>query len=551
MPETQNAFLFPSPAQQTIPQRRYSYNFYNKPAEQDAVPSTKASLTVGESGQDDAFFESFLALLCQAVNRTDNGEQPSSVLDLRFSAEHGQTREEYTASLPLGGDKLLFSKSIWDLMVSLKDDLERKGVDVNALSEEVDGVLDELGAGVLSDWDSKAIDAMLSKLRGRYATILGSDGPRNIDIKVSVSDYLKFGLEASLKGGFNTAPEKNQEEADDPEAINGYVPPAMNDWLGEKTAPVQEQEKENEQSLDQNQVQPWTVSRMYSYLKPDVSKETLAGKDTVRTEEGRSAKYADHTSSQRSGNVGAASLPLLGAELREGLTNDFRGSREERREESVSDGPKDDKNPGANAKNTAARSTPSEEARSLDKNLEPKVKTNYTEHKTAFEQFFDGVMARRGNSGSDAVNTPGLELAKGSPFNQGEALRDGLNNVVRFIRASGEQKAVVTVDPPALGRVSVELVSSANGLEASIKVSSEQVRQLIQDHLAQLKLSLEQQGVQLTHFSVDVQQDNEHKGRSQGDTRRKAAGNAGEEDGPEDESLFRVDLNQGFLYWVA
>jgi flagellar hook-length control protein FliK len=123
--------------------------------------------------------------------------------------------------------------------------------------------------------------------------------------------------------------------------------------------------------------------------------------------------------------------------------------------------------------------------------------------------------------------------------------------VVRFIRTSGEQKAALIVDPPALGRVSVELTSSATGLEASIKVSSEQIRQLVQDQLTQLRLTLEQQGVQLTHFSVDVQQDGGQRQQQQNAGQRRQFG--GLRDGEEDEeqTVFRVDLDKGLLYWVA
>jgi flagellar hook-length control protein FliK len=144
-------------------------------------------------------------------------------------------------------------------------------------------------------------------------------------------------------------------------------------------------------------------------------------------------------------------------------------------------------------------------------------------------------------------------LAKDAPLPRNEALREGLDNVVRFIRVSGEQKAALIVDPPALGRVSVELTHSAVGLEASIKVGSEQVRQLIQDQLAQLRWSLAQQGVQLTHFSVDVQQDNERREQGRSSERRRVEAAAGTDDGEGEgeETMFRVDLDQGLLYWVA
>jgi hypothetical protein len=176
------------------------------------------------------------------------------------------------------------------------------------------------------------------------------------------------------------------------------------------------------------------------------------------------------------------------------------------------------------------------------------VKPKAEEHKSGFEQFFDGV--RRGETRGD-VHRESLNLAKDAPLPRNEALREGLDNVVRFIRVSGEQKAALIVDPPALGRISVELTNNAVGLEASIKVGSEQARQLIQDQLAQLRWSLAQQGVQLTHFSVDVQQDNGRREQGQNSDRRRVEASTRNDMDEGEETVFRVDLDQGLLYWVA
>ena len=95
----------------------------------------------------------------------------------------------------------------------------------------------------------------------------------------------------------------------------------------------------------------------------------------------------------------------------------------------------------------------------------------------------------------------------------------------------------------------MELASGTSGVEASIKVASEQVRQLVQDQLTQLRATLEQQGVQLAHFAVDVRQD---EGRGQRDTGRDGRRNGRRVEAAEDEPLeFRVDLEQGMFCWVA
>jgi len=172
-----------------------------------------------------------------------------------------------------------------------------------------------------------------------------------------------------------------------------------------------------------------------------------------------------------------------------------------------------------------------------------------TESRPDFQSFFDGILANRRPAQPPAAP---LELHRGAQ--PGEVLREGVENVVRFARANGGHRASLIVDPPALGRLTVELATGTSGLEASIKVSSEQVRQLVQDQIVQLRMSLAQQGVQLAQFSVDVQQDDGRRqqgfSRGQGG-RRRAHGEASGEDDEAANTVFRVDLNQGLLHWVA
>ncbi len=136
------------------------------------------------------------------------------------------------------------------------------------------------------------------------------------------------------------------------------------------------------------------------------------------------------------------------------------------------------------------------------------------------------------------------------------ALEDGMQHVVRFLRTEGRQAASIIVDPPALGRIEIELVTIAKGVEASIKVSSEQVRQLVQDHITVLRNHLEQQGVHLGEFVVDLRDNSKgNSGRGafaeNGNSRRRGF-SVTEADGIEEEiPTFGVDLEHGLLSWVA
>lgn len=175
-----------------------------------------------------------------------------------------------------------------------------------------------------------------------------------------------------------------------------------------------------------------------------------------------------------------------------------------------------------------------------------------TEPRPDFQTFFDGILANRRLAPAPSVP---LDLNRGTLQEPGSVLREGLENVVRFARVNGERRASLIVDPPALGRLTVELTSGTSGIEANIKVSSEQVRHLVQDQVVQLRMSLAQQGVQLAHFSVDVQQDDGRRqrgfdqGQGNGNRRRVQGGGAAEDD--EAAPVFRVDLNEGLLHWVG
>ena len=173
-----------------------------------------------------------------------------------------------------------------------------------------------------------------------------------------------------------------------------------------------------------------------------------------------------------------------------------------------------------------------------------------TESHSDFGAYFEGVLNSRRTTARTSQPMP-LNLRTAENFTQAAALRDGLTNVVRFIRADGVQKARVIIDPPALGRVSVELTSGTSGVEASIKVASEQIRQLVQDQISQLRMNLSQQGVQVAEFTVDVQQDSSGNHNQQG--QEQYAGRFGFVDDSDDDEAedFRIDLEEGLLYWVA
>lgn len=198
-----------------------------------------------------------------------------------------------------------------------------------------------------------------------------------------------------------------------------------------------------------------------------------------------------------------------------------------------------------------SRRTSSSVTSSRTQNELTETNSRRTESHNTFQSFFEGVLSSRRNSSRTSSATP-LNLQTASyRLNESQTLRDGMTNIIRFIRADGVQKANVVIDPPALGRISVELSSTSSGVEASIKVASEQIRQLVQDQLSELRMNLSQQGVQVAEFTVDVQQDNSgnsnHQSGHYGNEQRAFAISEADDETEE----FRIDLEEGLLYWVA
>lgn len=491
-------------------------------------------------------FASFLAEWLCAVEQLESGEtSETGSIDLTFSAEEGKKREERSLSFPLSrmNDASLVSKSVLDLMASLQTGLKEKGIDTGTLPPEMGDALE----GVLPGMDMERLKAFMAGLQNRYPMTVESAGPRHLDIEVSLTDTLTFGVEASLN------PAEEETAADDT---------PVNENTGEQDTAVASAVSANmayslppglqgeaSQSLSEtdlspaNDATPLTVSRLFSYLKADTPRlvpavshkmETMSTNDGDTPVGSRDKKAGTTVAKNTESSTVPERLPVA-----EG------GASQEKSPMDGGDDSNRDKNRSRDDLTASSKTTEKNE-------LEKQPRTTSAEQKTNFEQFFDGIMARRNQTD---VRPGAMELVKENPGARNEALREGLDNVVRFIRTSGEQKAALIVDPPALGRISIELVNGTTGLEASVKVSSEQVRQLVQDQIVQLRMSLAQQGVQLTHFSVDVQQDNGRQDQRQEQRRGRSVRGISGEDVPDDaqdeQTMFRVDLNQGLLYWVA
>ncbi|MCL1875274.1 MAG: flagellar hook-length control protein FliK [Synergistaceae bacterium] len=171
-----------------------------------------------------------------------------------------------------------------------------------------------------------------------------------------------------------------------------------------------------------------------------------------------------------------------------------------------------------------------------------------------FQNFMQKI-SEQNYSLSDDPSKNVLKSQQMNLINKGRlAFTESVENIVRFVRTGVMSKAVLIIDPPALGRVNIELISTDKGVEAVLSVSNEQIKMLVQENSVQLKQSLEQVGVVLSEFTVDVQHD-ESRSRNQSFNNRRAKKGVhfGESAESEVERIetFRVDLRKGLLHWIA
>lgn len=134
------------------------------------------------------------------------------------------------------------------------------------------------------------------------------------------------------------------------------------------------------------------------------------------------------------------------------------------------------------------------------------------------------------------------------------ALGRGVQAVLEFLKNEGVTQARVVVDPPALGRIDVSLQIAANGIEATFRVDNEQLRQVLQNQLDQLKQSLLDQGIHVSGLTVDIRSgdDRDQRGAAAAKKLRRSGGvEAADDETTEDPSMLRLDLEKGLLHWVG
>lgn len=511
-----------------------------------------------KEGVESLSFEGLMAE-CSASQETD-GATPE--------ARRYPTLEQVYSAMQ--GSLSPFSKPVLDLLASMAEDLQVSAPEVLDLAEDAAaGLLDRLSAedrerlkALLSRMDeggaSSLRQRLLAALRGAKGAAARMREARDVLLQMPASDGgAEEAADAAPEAPTQEVPQPMEERSDEPGVPFALHPEKPRDpdavpvpapGGGEVTEPEEGQKKPGEGG----QVVPLEpaaaqqpgvdgagaqVSGMDVLLR---GRPVRRGGTAQAPERRAEAEPRKGVEPAQGGPRDGDAAPRRGAEVRgageAAPREEGSGTRQAPSQEGQSGA--GDHRGGTDPKRAAAPERRAGVGEAPERRQE----------RTDFQSFFEGVLAHRRTAAREAPAPLNLN-PRAADFTHGEALREGLVNVVRFVRADGAQRASVVVDPPALGRVTVELASGTSGVEASIKVASEQVRQLVQDQLSQLRMTLEQQGVQLAHFAVDVQQD---EGRGQRDTGRDGRRHGRRIEVVEDEPLeFRVDLEQGMLCWVA
>ncbi|OON94082.1 MAG: hypothetical protein ATN31_00520 [Candidatus Epulonipiscioides saccharophilum] len=87
---------------------------------------------------------------------------------------------------------------------------------------------------------------------------------------------------------------------------------------------------------------------------------------------------------------------------------------------------------------------------------------------------------------------------------------------IQVVTLTDGTQITVDLDPRDLGRLSLTVTENSGILKADIKVESEKVKEMVLDQLDSLKETLEQKGLTISEFSVDVRDQGFHSQMEQG-----------------------------------
>jgi len=85
-----------------------------------------------------------------------------------------------------------------------------------------------------------------------------------------------------------------------------------------------------------------------------------------------------------------------------------------------------------------------------------------------------------------------------------QKILNDVQNAIQFLWQRGEDKILIKLFPPELGRVQIELIRKDQAIEIRISTENQSVREIILSNSEQLRQNLQNSGIQLRNFEVNI-----------------------------------------------
>jgi flagellar hook-length control protein FliK len=135
---------------------------------------------------------------------------------------------------------------------------------------------------------------------------------------------------------------------------------------------------------------------------------------------------------------------------------------------------------------------------------------NQAKDKTQIENVFNigNFTVKNNQPVQTEIKTQKLLLQQQGIREQYEVVKDSvvgtLENSIKLMVSKGENRVSINLHPPELGKIQVELVVKDNHVHARINTENAAVKEVIMTNLDQLKSNIENAGISVTKFDVEV-----------------------------------------------
>ncbi len=140
--------------------------------------------------------------------------------------------------------------------------------------------------------------------------------------------------------------------------------------------------------------------------------------------------------------------------------------------------------------------------------------------------------------------TPSIGMEEANRGKQAKAVMNQIVEKASIISFPNRTRARISLSPPSLGFVNIEVSVRNEGASALIVVESQAVKQIIEQNIHQLRTAFDQQGIKVEAMSVSVAEQGENYsdggarfGEARSDFADYAEGDETDEENPEDDAM--------------